>query len=141
MQLLNGIKKPDKEEAALPVMPTSPAAPFNMPSQPDRTTFPLAKDSISSLLTHGNTSEGVGSGSGVQPAKDVAAFNSLLPPLVKFVEGSSNGSFLQNLEGKYEPINGSPKAPVRQLEEEETKVSLCTTVCLVAINNFSGSRH
>ena len=43
-----------------------------------------------------------------RPAKNVEAFNSLLPPPVEFVEGSSSGT-LAVAEGKYEPINGSPK--------------------------------
>ena len=44
-----------------------------------------------------------------RPAKDMEAFNSLLPPAVEFVEGSSSGTLILG-EGKYEPINGSPKA-------------------------------
>ena len=43
-----------------------------------------------------------------RPAKNIEAFNSLLPPAVEFVEGSSSGT-LAVAEGKYEPINGSPK--------------------------------
>lgn len=38
------------------------------------------------------------------------AFNSLLPPPIEFVEGSSSGT-LAVAEGKYEPINSSPKLP------------------------------
>ncbi|KZT29260.1 hypothetical protein NEOLEDRAFT_1056246 [Neolentinus lepideus HHB14362 ss-1] len=44
-----------------------------------------------------------------RPARDVESFNSLLPPAVEFVEGSSSGT-LAVAEGKYEPINASPKA-------------------------------
>ncbi|KAI0068567.1 hypothetical protein BV25DRAFT_1772554, partial [Artomyces pyxidatus] len=44
-----------------------------------------------------------------RPAKDKEAFIKLLPPAVEFVEGSSSGT-LALVEGKYEPINGSPKA-------------------------------
>ncbi|KII94995.1 hypothetical protein PLICRDRAFT_149333 [Plicaturopsis crispa FD-325 SS-3] len=44
-----------------------------------------------------------------RPARDIEAFNKLLPPPIEFVEGSSSGS-LAVAEGKYEPINGSPKA-------------------------------
>lgn len=56
-------------------------------------------------------------------AKDIAAFNSLLPPAVEFVEGSSRGA-LASLDGRYEPINASPKAkvnglPAKEEEEEE----------------------
>ncbi|KAF8914202.1 hypothetical protein CPB84DRAFT_1669630 [Gymnopilus junonius] len=43
-----------------------------------------------------------------RPSKDMEAFNSLLPPPVEFVEGSSSGT-LAVAEGKYEPINASPK--------------------------------
>jgi hypothetical protein len=43
------------------------------------------------------------------PAKDIESFNKLLPPAVEFVEGSSSGTLLI-AEGKYEPVNGSPKA-------------------------------
>ena len=43
-----------------------------------------------------------------RPAKDLDAFNSLLPPPIEFVEGSSSGT-LAVAEGKYEPINLSPK--------------------------------
>jgi ubiquitin carboxyl-terminal hydrolase 36/42 len=44
-----------------------------------------------------------------RPAKDMEAFNSLLPPAIEFVEGSSSGALILG-EGKYEPINGSPMA-------------------------------
>jgi hypothetical protein len=44
-----------------------------------------------------------------RPAKDIESFNKLLPPVVEFVEGSSSGTFLI-AEGRYEPVNGSPKA-------------------------------
>lgn len=43
------------------------------------------------------------------PAKDLESFNSLLPPPIEFVEGSSAGT-LAVAEGKYEPINATPKA-------------------------------
>lgn len=46
-----------------------------------------------------------------QRAKTLEAFNSLLPPAVEFVEGSSTGTLaLASVDGKYEPINSSPKA-------------------------------
>ncbi|KAF8076648.1 cysteine proteinase [Lyophyllum atratum] len=44
-----------------------------------------------------------------RPARDKDAFNSLLPPPIEFVEGSSSGA-LAVPPGKYEPINASPKA-------------------------------
>ncbi|KAH9948407.1 cysteine proteinase [Amylocystis lapponica] len=44
-----------------------------------------------------------------RPAKDLEAFNSLLPPPIEFIEGSSSGA-LAIPEGKYQPINGTPKA-------------------------------
>ncbi|KAH7887536.1 cysteine proteinase [Phlebopus sp. FC_14] len=45
----------------------------------------------------------------LRPAKDIDAFNSLLPPPIEFIEGSSSGT-LAVAEGKYEPINDTPKA-------------------------------
>ena len=42
------------------------------------------------------------------PARDLDTFNSLLPPPIDFIEGSSSG-MLAVAEGKYEPINASPK--------------------------------
>ncbi|KAH9965798.1 hypothetical protein BC827DRAFT_1258986 [Russula dissimulans] len=44
-----------------------------------------------------------------RPAKDIESFNKLLPPVVEFVEGSSSGTLLV-AEGRYEPVNGSPKS-------------------------------
>lgn len=41
-----------------------------------------------------------------RPAKDLEAFNTLLPPPIEFVEGSSSGT-LAVAEGKYQAINGS----------------------------------
>lgn len=49
----------------------------------------------------------------LRPAKDIETFNKLLPPVVEFVEGSSSGTLLI-AEGKYEPVNGSPKAKAKQ---------------------------
>ena len=44
-----------------------------------------------------------------RPAKDLEAFNKLLPPPIEFIEGSSSG-VLAVAEGKYQPINEpSPK--------------------------------
>ncbi len=39
-----------------------------------------------------------------RPAKDLDAFNKLLPPKIEFVEGSSSGVLAVG-EGKYQPIN------------------------------------
>ncbi|KAH7916272.1 cysteine proteinase [Hygrophoropsis aurantiaca] len=44
-----------------------------------------------------------------RPARDLEAFNSLLPPPIEFIEGSSSGT-LAVAEGKYEAINATPKA-------------------------------
>ncbi|KAF5393139.1 hypothetical protein D9757_001305 [Collybiopsis confluens] len=43
-----------------------------------------------------------------RPSKDIEAFNNLLPPPIEFVEGSSSDA-LAVTEGKYEPINATPK--------------------------------
>ncbi len=61
-----------------------------------------------SIAAH-QPSEGV---SKYRPAKDIESFNKLLPPVVEFVEGSSSGTLLV-AEGRYEPINGSPKSASR----------------------------
>jgi hypothetical protein len=58
-----------------------------------------------SIAAH-QSSEGV---SQYRPAKDIESFNKLLPPVVEFVEGSSSGTLLV-AEGRYEPINASPKS-------------------------------
>ena len=44
----------------------------------------------------------------LKPAKDLDAFNALLPPPIEFVEGSSTGSMFD--EAKYTPINASPRS-------------------------------
>lgn len=49
-----------------------------------------------------------------RPARDVEAFNSLLPPPIEFVEGSSSGA-LAVPEGKYQPINVSPKLSTKDV--------------------------
>ena len=43
-----------------------------------------------------------------KPAKDLDAFNALLPPPIEFVEGSSAGPMLD--ETKYTLINTSPRS-------------------------------
>lgn len=58
-----------------------------------------------SIASH-QSSEGV---SQYRPAKDIESFNKLLPPAVEFVEGSSSGTLLV-AEGRYEPVNDSPKS-------------------------------
>ena len=50
-----------------------------------------------------------------RPAKDIESFNKLLPPVVEFVEGSSSGTLLV-AEGRYEPINGSPKPAASEVQ-------------------------
>ncbi|KAK2466050.1 hypothetical protein APHAL10511_001692 [Amanita phalloides] len=52
-----------------------------------------------------------------RPARDLESFNKLLPPPIEFVEGSSSG-MLAVPEGKYEPINASPKTPKAELPEK-----------------------
>ena len=61
----------------------------------------------------------------LKPSKDIDAFNSLLPPPIEFVEGSSSG-VLAVAEGKYDPINGTPKAS-RVSSLEFTMLSLVPT--------------
>ncbi|KAJ3930181.1 MAG: cysteine proteinase [Lentinula lateritia] len=56
-----------------------------------------------------------------RPSKDIEAFNSLLPPPIEFVEGSSSDA-LAVAEGKYEPINVTPKRST-QTERSEVSVS------------------
>lgn len=51
-----------------------------------------------------------------RPARDIEAFNNLLPPPIEFVEGSSSGA-LAVAEGKYEPINATPKASQNNVRE------------------------
>ncbi|KAG8218543.1 cysteine proteinase [Butyriboletus roseoflavus] len=55
----------------------------------------------------------------LKPSKDIDAFNSLLPPPIEFVEGSSSG-VLAVAEGKYDPINGTPKASKSSLDQPKT---------------------
>ncbi|GJE84348.1 cysteine proteinase [Phanerochaete sordida] len=46
-------------------------------------------------------------GTQYRPAKDLQAFNALLPPAIEFVKGSSTGTIAPG-EGKYQPINAAP---------------------------------
>lgn len=43
-----------------------------------------------------------------RPVKDLEAFDRLLAPRIEFIEGSSSGGYVIP-EGKYKPINESPK--------------------------------
>ncbi|KAJ3769964.1 Usp36 protein [Lentinula raphanica] len=52
-----------------------------------------------------------------RPAKDIEAFNNLLPPPIEFVEGSSSDA-LAVAEGKYEPINVTPNRHTRPEKTE-----------------------
>ena len=45
-------------------------------------------------------------GTQYRPAKDIQAFNALLPPAIEFVKGSSTGTIAPG-DGKYEPINAA----------------------------------
>ncbi|KAF9057931.1 hypothetical protein BJ165DRAFT_1521265 [Panaeolus papilionaceus] len=65
----------------------------------------MPSSSISMFSTQRNTDDSAH----YRPAKDLETFNSLLPPPIEFIEGSSSGA-LAVTEGKYEPINASPKA-------------------------------
>ncbi|KAI0772129.1 cysteine proteinase [Trametes elegans] len=58
-------------------------------------------------------------GTSYRPAKDLDAFNKLLPPPVEFVEGSSSG-LLAVAEGKYQAINEASK-PEAAPESHERK--------------------
>ncbi|KAI6152250.1 cysteine proteinase [Pisolithus tinctorius] len=61
----------------------------------------------------------------LRPAKDIEAFNSLLPPPIEFIEGSSTGA-LAVAEDKYEPINSTPKATKHQELLKAPSVSYAT---------------
>ncbi|KAK0206694.1 Usp36 protein [Desarmillaria ectypa] len=52
-----------------------------------------------------------------RPSRDLEAFNSLLPPPVEFIEGSSSGA-LAVAEGKYEPINATPTRKASPVKEQ-----------------------
>lgn len=71
-------------------------------------------------------------------AKNLEAFNSLLPPAVEFVEGSSTGALaLASVEGKYEPINASPKAKGHsEVSIRIHLISLISTIPLRALSFF-----
>jgi ubiquitin carboxyl-terminal hydrolase 36/42 len=63
----------------------------------------------------------------LKPAKDLDAFNALLPPPIEFEEGSSTGSLFD--ESKYTPINVSPRSKIQvkihSLAAQATLASSC----------------
>lgn len=62
-----------------------------------------------------------------RPAKDIEAFNALLPPPIEFVEGSSSGT-LAVAEGKYKPINGSGSGTPKSGKTEVRGCPLCSLI-------------
>lgn len=66
-----------------------------------------------------------------RPARDVDAFNNLLPPPIEFVEGSSSGA-LAIPEGKYQPINVSPK-----LSAKDVRVVIYSICCQILHHCYS----
>lgn len=65
-----------------------------------------------------------------RPSKDLETFNSLLPPPVEFVEGSSSDA-LAVPEGKYEPINTTPKRS-SDAKNEVSSILLYRTVYILS---------
>ncbi|KAF9263710.1 cysteine proteinase [Marasmius fiardii PR-910] len=64
----------------------------------------LASPRYPSLQSTFTTSHSESEQAQYRPAKDLDAFNSLLPPPIEFIEGSSTGTLIV-AEGKYPPIN------------------------------------
>ncbi|TFK43749.1 hypothetical protein BDQ12DRAFT_675495 [Crucibulum laeve] len=62
-----------------------------------------------------------------RPSRDLETFNSLLPPPIEFIEGSSSGT-LAVAEGKYEPINAPPPKDTKVDRSGLEKVSTSTPV-------------
>ncbi|CDO73757.1 hypothetical protein BN946_scf185015.g85 [Trametes cinnabarina] len=60
-------------------------------------------------------------GTAYRPAKDLDAFNKLLPPPIEFVEGSSSGS-LAVAEGKYPAINETRKSTDAKDSHEQKRI-------------------
>ncbi|KAJ3526832.1 hypothetical protein NM688_g8210 [Phlebia brevispora] len=58
-----------------------------------------------------------------RPAKDLEAFNALLPPAIEFVEGSSSG-LLALGEGKYKAINDAPISSKPEAAESSSSSQL-----------------
>ena len=56
-------------------------------------------------------------GTQYRPAKDIQAFNALLPPAIEFVKGSSTGTIATS-DGKYQPIN-APKDDKSEVSSPE----------------------
>jgi hypothetical protein len=76
-----------------------------------------------------------------RPARDIEAFNKLLPPPIEFVEGSSSGT-LAVAEGKYEPINDTPKAPKNNVSAWISSISnQLTCVHLLGSRTYSNTLH
>jgi hypothetical protein len=97
--------------AAVIAAQAQPAATFATSSSPEssyhRRSSSLALQTVAKIEEHHHHSDR--EHHSYRPAKNLEAFNSLLPPAVEFVEGSSTGA-LAVAEGKYEPINVTPKA-------------------------------
>ena len=62
-------------------------------------------------------------GTQYRPAKDIQAFNALLPPAIEFVKGSSTGT-IATPDGKYQPIN----APKEESEKDNVSPRLVVAV-------------
>ncbi|KLO19937.1 cysteine proteinase [Schizopora paradoxa] len=93
--------------------PTSPTFALNGHGKQEHAKSQPPPQLFSTATTHEHTS--------VRPAKNMEAFNSLLPPEVEFVEGSSTGTLaLSSMEGRYEPINASPRASLERSEVNGT---------------------
>ncbi|KAF9481839.1 cysteine proteinase [Pholiota conissans] len=80
----------------------------------------------SSMFSQHNSDESIH----YRPSKDMDTFNSLLPPPIEFVEGSSSGT-LAVAEGKYEAINASPQMPKAELNDAPKHTSSNTNASKV----------
>lgn len=60
-----------------------------------------------------------------RPVKDLEAFDRLLAPRIEFIEGSSSGGYVVP-EGKYKPINESPKAASKS--NTDVSIIVCCSV-------------
>ncbi|KAH9899648.1 hypothetical protein C8Q73DRAFT_743540 [Cubamyces lactineus] len=65
-------------------------------------------------------------GTSYRPAKDLEAFNKLLPPPVEFVEGSSSG-LLAAAEGKYPAINEVQRSNAAEPQNQKQNGSVLAT--------------
>ncbi|KXN86131.1 Ubiquitin carboxyl-terminal hydrolase 36 [Leucoagaricus sp. SymC.cos] len=75
-----------------------------------------------------------------RPARDVDAFNSLLPPPIEFVEGSSSGA-LAVPEGKYQPINVSPKLSTKDSPTAAAATPAATPTLSTLSTSTSGAKN